>query len=163
MRNCLAFAGAALVLACLAYAQGTGEAGKAKEVKPSSSALAQPDLNDVFAAKVDAAWAAFKRKDKKAYGDFLADDFVAVEADNEGERNKWHVLNEVDHSMVYDYRLSFLKVTPLCPDAAYVRYEAFLTFPPKATVRFEKILIGEIWVKRGGQWKALRYQETRVK
>jgi hypothetical protein len=30
-------------------------------------------------------------------------------------------------------------------------------------VKFEKILVGEIWVKRDGQWKALHYQETRVK
>jgi len=30
-------------------------------------------------------------------------------------------------------------------------------------VPFEKNFVGEIWVKRDDQWKALHYQETRVK
>ena len=80
-----------------------------------------------------------------------------------GERYKWKALNELQESTVADFTLSFLKVTPLCQDAAFARYEVFVKFPPKATVRFEKILVGEIWVKREGQWKALHYQETRVK
>jgi len=44
-----------------------------------------------------------------------------------------------------------------------VRYEAFFKFPPKSAVRFEKVMIGEIWVRRNGEWKSWRYQETRVK
>jgi len=163
MRTCRYAACLTLVLACLGCAQGAGEARKATGVEQSSSPSVQPDVNDALESRVKAAWAAFKNKDKNAYADFLADEFVAVEADNEGERNKWHVLREVEHSMVYDYKLSFLKITMLCPDTAFVRYEAFLTFPPKSTVRFEKILIGEIWVNSAGQWKALHYQETHVK
>jgi hypothetical protein len=54
-------------------------------------------------------------------------------------------------------------VTSLGPEAAFVRYEVFIKFPPKSLVPFEKLLVGEVWVKREGQWKALHYQETRVK
>ena len=66
-------------------------------------------------------------------------------------------------ALVTDYTLSFFKVTPFCADAAFVRYEVFIKFPPKSIVPFEKILVGEVWVKREGQWKVLHYQETKVK
>ena len=82
---------------------------------------------------------------------------------NEGARDKWHVLREVESSMVQDYTLSVFKVTPLGSDAAFVTYEALIHFPAKSAVRFERVYIGEVWVKRDGQWKELHYQETRVK
>ena len=130
--------------------------------QPSKS-TASADLTNLFDAKIKAEWQAIKSKDQKAYGDLLTDDYVAVEADGGGERYKWKALSELQASAVSDYTLSFLKVTTLCPDAAVVRYEVFIRFPPKATVPFEKLLVGEIWVKREGQWKALHYQETRAK
>ena len=128
-----------------------------------AKAAASADLTNLLDAKIKAEWEAFKNKDKKAYADLLADDYVAVEADGDGERNKQRMLREIEHSMYTDYTLSFLKVTPLGPDAAFVRYEAFFRFPPKSAVKFEKVIIGEVWVKRDGQWKSLHYQETRVK
>ena len=113
--------------------------------------------------RIKGEWEAIKHKDQKAYGEFLTDDFIAVEADGNGERYKWKALSELQISAVTDYTLSFLKVTPLCADAAFVRYEVFVRFPPKSVVKFEKILVGEVWVKRDGVWKSMHYQETRVK
>jgi ketosteroid isomerase-like protein len=149
------------LLTCLAFPQQP--TGKAVEPAPPGAASAQAKLKDLLDSKVRAEWEAFKNKDKKAYGELLADDYVAVEADGEGERNKWHILREIEHTMFTEYTLSFLKVVRLGPDAAFVRYEAFFRFPPKSAVPFEKVIIGEIWVKRDGQWKSLHYQETRVK
>jgi len=147
---------------------GGGAAQSAPADKPatarrSEKPTAPPELTNLLDKKIHEEWEAFKRKDKKAYGDLLTDDYIAVEADREGERNKWHMLREVEYSMYTDYTLSFLKVIQLGPDAAFVRYEAFFRFPPQSTLKFEKVLIGEIWVRRDGQWKALHYQETVVK
>ena len=100
--------------------------------QPSKS-TASADLTNLFDAKIKAEWQAIKSKDQKAYGDLLTDDYVAVEADGGGERYKWKALSELQASAVSDYTLSFLKVTTLCPDAAVVRYEVFIRFPPKAT------------------------------
>ena len=158
MRNYFAWACAAFLLGCSVFAQqpqdGTSQPNKS---------TANTDLTNLLDSKIKAEWLAIKSKDQKAYGELLTDDFVAVEADGGGERYKWKVLSELQQSVVTDYTLSFLKVTTLSPDAAFVRYEVFIRFPPKSTVPFEKILVGEIWVKRDGQWKALHYQETRVK
>jgi hypothetical protein len=146
------------VCQAVAFAQHT-------PTKPIEPALtpAQAELTNLLDERIKGEWEAIKRKDQKAYGEFLTDDFIAVEADREGERYKWKALSELQVSAVTDYTLSFLKVTPLCSDAALVRYEVFIRFPPKSLVRFEKILVGEVWVKRDGVWKSMHYQETRVK
>ena len=158
MRNALALACAALAMACFVFGQSQqGTAGQtAKPAAPS-------ELTNLLDTRIKAEWEAIKAKDQKAYGNLLTEEYVAVEADGGGERYKWKALSELQESAVADFTLSFLKVAPLCTDAAFARYEVFVKFPPKATVRFEKILVGEIWVKREGQWKALHYQETRVK
>jgi len=146
------------LLGSFAFAQQPQEAPKQPAKSEASS-----ELTNLLDAKIKAEWEAIKKKDQKAYGDLLTDDFVGVEADNNGERYKWKALSELEQSTVADYTLSFFKVTSLCPDAAFVRYEVFIRFPPQSLVKFEKILVGEIWVKRDNQWKVLRYQETRVK
>ena len=158
MRNDFACWCAALVLGCFVFWQNQqGASGQA--VKPAAAA----ELTNLLDAKINAEWQAIKSKDPKAYGDLLTEEYFAVEADGGGERYKWKALQELQQSAVTDFTLSFLKVTPLCPDTAFARYEVFIKFPPKSTVPFEKVLVGEIWVKREGQWKALHYQETRVK
>jgi len=158
MRKYFGWACAALLLGGFVFGQqppgGTSQPAKSTE---------QAELTNLLDAKIKAEWEAIKKKDQKAYGDLLAEDFVGVEADGGGERYKWKAVSELQDSAVTDYTLSFLKVTSLGPDAAFVRYEVFIKFPPKSAVRFEKILVGEIWVKHDGQWKAMHYQETRVK
>ena len=158
MRNYFAWACATFLLGFCVFGQQP-PGGTSQPAKPT----AQADLTNLLDAKIKAEWQAIKNKDQKAYGELLTDDYVAVEADGGGERYKWKALSELQESRVTDYTLSFLKVTTLCSDAAFVRYEVFIRFPPKSAVPFEKILIGEVWVKREGQWKALHYQETRVK
>jgi len=150
------------VTGCVALMLGGLVLGQQSQ-NPASKSSSSPDLTNLLDARIKAEWQAIKNKDQKAYGDLLADEFVAVEADGNGERYKWKAQSELQQSAVSDYTLSFLKVTPLCEDAAFARYEVFIRFPPKSTVPFEKLLVGEIWVKREGQWKALHYQETRVK
>ena len=131
--------------------------------KPDAKASAAQDLTNLLDARIKAEWQAIKSKDQKALGDLLTEEYVRVEADAQGERYKWKALSELQQSSVADTTLSFLKVTQLCPDVAFARYEVFIKFPPKSAVPFEKVLVGEIWVKREGQWKSLHYQETRVK
>lgn len=151
--------------ACAIFIFGTtvfGQQPQGSNIPPAKLA-ASAELTNLLDAKIKAEWQAIKNKDQKALGDLLNEEYVAVEADNNGERYKWKALSELQQGTVSDYTLSFLKVTPLCNDAVFARYEVFIRFPPKSTVPFEKILVGEIWVQREGQWKALHYQETRVK
>ena len=117
----------------------------------------------MFESKIQSEWEALKTKDKNAYGDLLADDFEGVEIDGQGERTKIQAMNEVPHGNVSKYTLWGLKVTPLGPAAAFVTYEVTMEFPPKSALRYSRVLVTEIWVKREGHWKELHYQETHVK
>jgi len=150
------------VVASLLVAMVVGES-RGEQSPPSQADSAQPDLQSLFASRIHSEWEALKTKDKKAYGDLLADDFEGVETDGEGERNKVQAVNEVAGENVFQYTLWGLKVTPLGPEAALVTYEVTMEFPPKSVLRYSRVLVSEVWVKRQGLWKELHYQETHVK
>jgi len=162
MRVCFVFAWIA-GLASLALAQNPAIPPKTGLDRPSSSVSADSGLKDMFEAKIKVEWEALKHKDKKGYAKLLADDYQGVEVDGRGERNKIQAVNELADTNVYDYTLWGFKLIPLGPDAALVIYEVTMQFPPKAQVRYSRVYISELWVKRAGQWKELHYQETHVK
>ncbi len=150
-------------LASVALAQQPATPAKTAESGPSSKVSTGSPLKDLFDAKIKVEWEALKNKDKKAYGDLLADDYQGVEADGQGERTKIQALNELADTNVFNYTLWGLKVIPLGADAAFVIYESTIQFPPKSVIRYSRLYIGELWVKRAGIWKELHYQETHVK
>jgi hypothetical protein len=123
----------------------------------------QLDLKATLEAKIRAQWEAFKKRDKKAYGDLLAEDFVGVEEDMQGTRNKTKAVNEIDSGNIYNYSLFGLSIVPIGPAAALATYEVTMEFPPKAQIRYWRVYVSELWLNRGGQWKIRHSQETRVK
>jgi len=147
-----------VMLTSCAAAQPTQGAGAPAQATPVHTAL-----SNVLEANVKAEWEAFKNKDKNAYADLLAEDFVAVEDDGEGMRNKARASAEIDHSVVNSYQLFGMSVLPLNDNAALVTYELTMLFPPKAQVRFKRVLVSELWLKRDGKWKMRYYQETHVR
>jgi hypothetical protein len=151
-------------LACLTFPAHAQQPTKPPKSPPSGqSASLSLDLKDMFEAKIKVEWEALKNKDKKAYAELLADDYQGVEVDGKGERTKIQVLNELASENVYNYTLWGFKPIPLGPDAALVIYEVTMEFPPRAQVRYSRVYISELWVKRSGQWKEVHYQETHVK
>jgi uncharacterized protein (TIGR02246 family) len=163
MRNWIVCAGIALALPCFTFAQQPAVADKAAQSTPSRNAAAQLKLAGLLEAKVRTAWATFKKKDKDGYAKFLTDDFQAVEADGDGERPKPHILREVEHSMYTDYLLQLFQIQQLGPNYAFVTYESTMQFPAGAATRYRRVFIGELWTKRDGPWKMMRYQETPVR
>jgi hypothetical protein len=161
MRTCF-------VIACIAWLVCLGQAQQATPPAKTGSAsqsVVVPDsaLKDMFEAKIKAEWEALKNKDKNVYADLLADDYQGVEVDGKGERTKLQALNELANANVFNYTIWGFKLIPLGPDAAFVIYESTMQFPPGAQLRYSRVYIGELWVKRAGEWKELHYQETHVK
>lgn len=136
---------------------------KTSQALPSQEEPAATKLKTLLQSNITAEWEAFKRKDKKAYSDLLADDFVGVEDDGQGQRTKAAAVSEIDRSVVSDYRLFAVTVVPLGSNSALVTYEITLQFPPTAVVRFKRVLVSEIWIKHAGHWKERYYQETHVR
>ena len=61
----------------------------------SANASGDAKLKDLLESKIRAEWDALKKKDAKAYGELLADDYEGVEVDGQGERTKAQAINEV--------------------------------------------------------------------
>ncbi|HKD15345.1 MAG TPA: nuclear transport factor 2 family protein [Candidatus Angelobacter sp.] len=163
MRPFIGCSSVACALAGLLFMQqaaGAQTPGQEKRQAPASGAT---KLKEILESNVKAEWEAFKNRNKQTYSDLLADDFAAVEDDNEGMRKKSVAVSEVDNSVVNNFHLFALTVIPLSADAALVTYEITLEFPPKAQVRFKRVLVSEVWVKRNSQWKERYYQETHVR
>lgn len=152
-----------LLSACLGWAQQPSSTAKAGAAQQPGQAAAQSKVQKLLESNVSAEWEAFKKKDKKSYSDLLADDFMAVEDDNQGQRTKAQAVGEIDRSVVNDYRLFAVTVNLLDTSSALVTYEITLLFPPGAAVRFKRVVVAEIWLKRNGQWKQRYYQETHVR
>jgi uncharacterized protein (TIGR02246 family) len=163
MRNCILRAAIAVSLSCVAFAQQSGVAGKSAHKMPTTDTGARSELSNLLETKVRAAWAAFKQRDINGYAEFLTDDFQAVEADGDGERPKLHILREVEHSMYSDYLLQLFQVQQLGPNYAYVTYESTMQFPQGSATRYRRAFVGELWTRKDGQWKMMRYQETPVR
>jgi ketosteroid isomerase-like protein len=162
MRTRLVFACLGL-LSCVALAQQSPSPAKNVENAQSSSVSADSGQKEMFEAKIKAEWEALKNKDRNGYAELLADDYQGVEVDGKGERNKIQAVNELADTNAFTYTLWGFKLIPLEPDAAFVIYESTMQFPPKSQLRLSRVYITELWVKRGGQWKELHYQETHVK
>jgi len=168
MRNWFFCVCIALALPGYAFAQQPAATDKASANAPTTSSTskdtgAQSKLAEMLEAKVKAAWAAFKKKDKDAYAAFLTDDFQAVEADGDGERSKTKTVREVEHSMFVEYSLQLFQVQQLGPHYAFVTYECTMRFPRGSATLFRRVFIGELWTNRDGDWKMMRYQETVVR
>src|ERR1700691_1697153 len=147
-----------LVLACLAQQTTPKPDDRAQQGKVAGDSA----LKDMFEANIKAEWEALKNKDKKAYAQLLADDYEGVEVDGRGERTKIQSVNELADENVYNYTLWGFRVITLNPNAALVIYESTMQFPPKTQVRYSRVYISELWMKRDGQWKEVHYQETHV-
>ncbi|MGB7598770.1 MAG: nuclear transport factor 2 family protein [Candidatus Sulfotelmatobacter sp.] len=162
MKSCFASIFIVVILTSLAMAQQPTMPARFGEERPSGNP-SNDALRNMFESKIKAEWEAIKNKDKKAYGDLLADDYQGVEVDGKGERTKLQAVNEMAEQNVSNYTLWGMKLIPLGADAAFAVYESTIQFPPKSAVRYSRVYVGELWVKRGGQWKELHYQETHVK
>ena len=162
MRTRLVFACLA-GLSCVALTQQPPAPAKSVENAQSGAAPAESGLKEMFETKIRVEWEALKNKDKNGYAELLADDYLGVEVDGKGERNKIQAVSELAETSVFTYTLWGFKLIPLGPDAAFVIYESTMQFPPRSQLRLSRVYITELWVKRAGQWKELHYQETHVK
>ena len=114
--------------------------------------------------KIREAWQDFKEKKEGAYASLLADDFTTVEIDGEGPHEKQAAVSEVRAGTLRSYSLKDLKVTALCANVALATYLAETDGTlPDGKVIHGTVAVTEVWVRRGNEWKNLRYHESELK
>lgn len=109
------------------------------------------------------SWEDFKNQNKDAYAAVLADDTTQVWADNKPPRDKAAAIKDMPSIKLDSYALSNMKITMLGPDAALATYQAKVSFTADGKKVSPMLAITDVWVKRGGEWKDLRYQESEIK
>ena len=139
-------------------------ASKAPAAEEKATFAPAPEaLAALLESRIKAEWEAIKSRDKEAFAKLLAEDFIQVEADGDGARNRYKAGNELAESFLKDYHLQLFKTYALAPTVTYVRYENTMEFPVRSALRYKRMWISEIWVKQDSDWKLWRYQETPVK
>ena len=148
-----------VLLATLATSGALAQKSAAKSPARSASSL-QATIEKLERA----GWDAFKKQDDKAYIALCAPGYTAVIADNKPPRDAQAAAAVSHQIVVHQYSFSDFKVTPLGPDAALATYVSTVnaTFGNGQPQDF-KLAVTDVWVKRGGQWKAVRYHESELK
>jgi len=136
-------------VSCFSAAQGKSAAAKGKSISVPNQAT------------IEKAWVDFQKKDSAAVGSILADDAIEIWADGKGPHDKKSTLDGMHAMNIEKYVLSDFKFTPLGEKFELADYRATVKF--KDAAQDYKLLVAEVWQKRGSEWKLVHYQETEVK
>ena len=142
-------------VAVVAQAQSAAPAGKAGSRDSALQAMLE--------RREKQGWEAFKNKDRDGFSAIATDDYTAVIADGNGERDLNGTLDSMKEITINSYTLSDFKLTSMGANAALLRYKASASYTIGTQPISGKLAVSDIWVKRGSQWKSLRYQETEMK
>jgi hypothetical protein len=137
-------------------------ASSSQEAKPTKTMPAKPSAS-ALEAKERESWEQFKNKDKAGFAAGLAEGYRAVEDDGDGARDTKAVIAEIDGFQLSQYTLTDFHVTSLSGSAALITYTAEYSGTAGGQPVRDKIAVAEVWVKRGGDWKELYSQDTKVK
>ena len=135
--------------------QKTGQGAEAASSSP---------VSPVVESKIREAWQDFKEKKADAYAALLDDDFTAVEIDGKGPHDKKASVGEVMAGTLNSYSLNDLKVIALGPNSALATYTANTDgIMPDGKIVHSTIAATDVWVRRAGNWKNLRYHESELR
>jgi hypothetical protein len=150
-----------LFVACCATVAAVAQAQNAPS--PGKTGSRDSVLQTVLEQREKQGWEAFKSKDRNGFSAIVTEDYTAVIADGNGERDLQGTLDSMKEITINSYTLSEFKLTSLGSNAALLRYQASANYTIGTQPISGKLAVSDIWVKRGGQWKSLRYQETEMK
>lgn len=147
-----------LLAATVAFAQTS-----ASKTAPKSDKSGGASLQATLEKLERAGWEAFKTRDQNAFRQLCAPEYTAVEADQGPPRDLPAALASMKDFDLHSYALSELKATALGPDAALLTYVATINLTMEGKPQDVKLAVTSVYVKRGGQWKDLRYHESAIK
>jgi hypothetical protein len=126
------------------------------ESKPPVAA----DLTQAISPLIHKIWDAYRKGDAAAHSALLADDYTAVHPDGSVHLQK-PTAQEIRSAPIGVYILSDLRVVPTSSDTALANYLATVEIPNAP--KLGKFMVGEVWIRQGGQWKCRYHQATPLK
>jgi len=132
-------------------------------VKGTDMEMAQnvsiPDLTEAISARLLAQWDGWKNQDAASNNAIIAEDFNSFWPDGSRHTGKPTAQQMSDQSIT-GYKLSQLRVVPVGADSALVTYFADVKTPGDNAFQ---MAVGEVWVKRNGQWLIRGYSGTLIR
>ncbi|HEV8578784.1 MAG TPA: nuclear transport factor 2 family protein [Thermoanaerobaculia bacterium] len=114
-------------------------------------------------ARLLAQWEGWKNQDPAPNDAIIADDFHSFWPD--GSRHTGRpTAQQMAEQPISGYKLSEFRVVPVGADTALVTYFADIHTPGDTPGDTEHhMAVGEVWVKRNGQWQICGYSGTLMK
>ena len=127
-------------------------------VSPSMAA----DLKEDIVAAEKRAWQGFADHDVKTYSDVWTDDAVEFLADGSVMTDKQAILADLKSTTckVKSFDIANAKVRQVSPDVAILTYDLSQDVTCGATKLAPKANASSLYVRRGGKWLGVHYQET---
>jgi Domain of unknown function (DUF4440) len=160
-RLAVAVAVAVLVLGSVVAAQKLQTKGT--DMKTADNASIQ-ELTEAISARLVAQWDGWKNQDAASNNAIIADDFTSFWPDGSRHTGK-PTAQQMSEQPITGYKLSEFRAVPVAADAALVTYFADVKIPGD-NVEHQKafqMAVGEVWVKRNGQWVIRGYSGTLMK
>ena len=131
-----------------------------RQLEPTMSSAA-PTLEATVSERIHRIWQAYGKGDIDAHNALLADDYTAVFPDGTLHLRR-PTLEEIRSSPMSSFALSDLRVAQVTPDTALASYVADVEGPLHGKTIHIRWRVGELWVRRRGEWKCRSYQPTPV-
>ena len=147
----------AMVLPACLPAQRKG----APSMSEKTSGAEPSALTAAIRPRLLAIWEHYKNQEVDAHNALLADDYQAVFPDGT-LHNRKPTAQEIAQARMTAYTLVQVKAVPLASDAALVTYTAEVDGPSGGKIIHATYQVGEVWVKRAGEWKCRYYHGTPV-
>jgi ketosteroid isomerase-like protein len=106
------------------------------------------------------AWENFRRKDKRAYADAIADDAAGYDLTGTGLKDKAAVVNDVDLADVTHYEMHDYQAHRISDDVALVHFLAKFSGNAGGQPFEIAMYIGEVFVRREDRWMLRWFQNT---
>jgi len=129
-------------------------------MEPTMSSAA-PTLEATISERIHRIWQAYGKGDIDAHNALLADDYTAIFPDGTLHLRR-PTLEEIRSNPMSSFALSELRVTQVTPDTALASYVADVEGPLHGKTIHIRWRVGELWVKRQGEWKSRSYQPTPI-
>jgi hypothetical protein len=132
--------------------------------KPTKGMGNNAAVKSALVALEKQAWEAWKKKDANFFRTYLADD--AIGNGREGVENRTHIIDFIANNKceIRSYMLddSSFNVTMIDADAAILTYKATQDYTCDGKPGPTPIWSSAVYVKRGGKWLNVFYQESQA-
>jgi ketosteroid isomerase-like protein len=159
----------ALVVALAVAVLALGSVVGAQKLQTKGTGISMADndsiqeLTEAISARLVAQWDGWKNQDAASNNAIIADDFTSFWPDGSRHRGK-PTAQQMAEQPIAGYKLSEFRVVPVAADAALVTYFAEVKIPGDNEHQKEfRMAVGEVWVKRNGQWVIRGYSGTLMK